>query len=206
MAGRAAVRVDDDLPAGEPRVAHRPADDELARRVDEHEVALVEAPLVVEVAREDRVQDVLDEVRLDERVGVEPVAVLRRNEDAHDLDRPLAAVLVDLVADRHLRLPSGRRYGRICAFRTSESRLAILCASMIGSGMSSSVSVQAYPNIIPWSPAPSRSSGSSSPGVLHLVRPLDAERDVGRLLVDRDHDAAGLGVEAVLGTVVADLA
>ena len=39
---------------------------------------------------------------------------------------------------------------------------------------------------------------------LHLVGGLDAERDVRRLLVERHHDAAGVGVEAVLGAVVAD--
>ena len=49
-------------------------------------------------------EDVLDQVGLDQRLGVEPVAVLRRDEDALDLDRALAAVLVDLVADRDLRL------------------------------------------------------------------------------------------------------
>src|SRR6185436_19855900 len=35
VAGHAAVGVDDDLAAGEPAVAHRAADDELAGRVDE---------------------------------------------------------------------------------------------------------------------------------------------------------------------------
>ena len=37
--------------------------------------------------------------------------------------------------------------------------------------------------------------------VLELVGHVHALRDVGRLLVDRDHDAARLGVEAVLGAV-----
>src|SRR5512132_983185 len=60
-------------------------------------------------------------------------------------------------------LPSGRRYGITPALRTSASRLANLCAIAIGSGISSSVSPQAYPNIIPWSPAPSASSSSSDP-------------------------------------------
>ena len=40
--------------------------------------------------------------------------------------------------------------------------------------------------------------------VLHLEGGVDALRDVGRLLVERDDDAAGLGVEAVLGARVAD--
>ena len=105
VAGSAAVGVDDDLPPGEAGVPHRPADHELAGRVDEDEVALLEAVLVVEVAREDRVEDVLDQVGLDQRLLVEAVAVLRRDEHAHDLDGPLPSVLVDLVADRHLRLP-----------------------------------------------------------------------------------------------------
>ena len=58
--------------------------------------------------------------------------------------------------------PSGRRYGRISALRTSARRLASLCASRIGIGMSSAVSVQANPNIMPWSPAPWVSRTSSS--------------------------------------------
>src|SRR6185503_8133351 len=58
-------------------------------------------------------------------------------------------------------LPSGRRYGITPALRTSASRLANRCAIAIGSGISSSVSRQAYPNIIPWSPAPSVSSSST---------------------------------------------
>ena len=41
--------------------------------------------------------------------------------------------------------------------------------------------------------------------VLGLERLVDALRDVGRLLVDRDDHAAGLGVEAVLRARVADL-
>src|SRR6185503_1660055 len=38
--------------------------------------------------------------------------------------------------------------------RTSVSRLASMCASWIGSGINSGVSLQAKPNINPWSPAP----------------------------------------------------
>ena len=49
-------------------------------------------------------QDVLDHVRLDQGLGVQPVAVLGRDQDPLDLDRPLVPALVDLVADRHLRL------------------------------------------------------------------------------------------------------
>ena len=40
-------------------------------------------------------------------------------------------------------LPSGRRYGRTPALRTSARRLASRCATAMGIGMSSSVSRQA---------------------------------------------------------------
>ena len=51
-------------------------------------------------------------------------------------------------------LPSGPRYGISSIFLTSASLSVSLCASWIGRGISSGVSSQAYPNIIPWSPAP----------------------------------------------------
>ena len=47
----AAVGVDDDLAAGEPGVSHRPADHELAGRVDVEEVGVLQAALVVEICR-----------------------------------------------------------------------------------------------------------------------------------------------------------
>ena len=77
-------------------------------------------------------------------------------------------------------------------------------ASAIGSGMSSGVSRQAKPNIIPWSPAPSSPTSTASPR--DLERRVDALGDVRRLLLDRDQRAAGLVVEAVVGARVADVA
>ncbi len=47
--------------------------------------------------------------------------------------------------------------------RTSDNRRDSRCARWIGSGINSGVSSHAYPNISPWSPAPCRSSSSSSP-------------------------------------------
>ena len=58
-------------------------------------------------------------------------------------------------------LPSGRRYGSVPFLRTSARRRAMRWARAIGSGMSSGVSRQAKPNIIPWSPAPSSSARST---------------------------------------------
>ena len=81
------------------------------------------------------------------------------------------------------------------------------CASVIGSGISSSVSptrVAEHHPLVAGAGAVERVVVARI--VLHLVGRVDALRDVGRLLVDRDDDAARVGVEAVLGAVVADLA
>ena len=51
-------------------------------------------------------------------------------------------------------LASGRSQGIVPSCRNSVIRLMIRCASAIGSGISSGVSLQAKPNIMPWSPAP----------------------------------------------------
>src|SRR6185369_12887439 len=59
-------------------------------------------------------------------------------------------------------LPSGRRNGSWPDLRASARRRAMRCASAMGSGMSSGVSRQANPNIIPWSPAPSSWAAASS--------------------------------------------
>ena len=88
----APVGVDDDLAAGQAGVAHRAADHELAGRIDVDEVLLAPARLVDELVREDRAQHVLDHVGLDQRVGVEPVAMLGRDEDVLDGDRQPAPI------------------------------------------------------------------------------------------------------------------
>ena len=54
-------------------------------------------------------------------------------------------------------LPSGSRYPISPLLRASASRRATLCASEIGSGISSGVSLLAKPIIMPWAPAPVRS-------------------------------------------------
>ena len=201
---RAAVGVDDDLPAGQARVAHRPADHELAGRVDVDEVLLLEPLLVVERVRQDRVQDVLDQVRLDQRLGVEPVAVLRRDEDALDLDRPLAAVLVDLVANRHLRLPVRPQVREHVGLAHLGEPLADAVREHDRQrhqlvGLAGRVA-EHHPLV-----AGADAVERVGVAVLRLERVVDALRDVGRLLVDRDDDAARLGVEAVLRARVADV-
>ena len=104
----AAVGVDDDLAAGEPGVAHRPADHELAGRVDVDEVARRRGGArrrgraAGSAAGRARSMSGLISVS-----ASSPSRCCVEIEHALDLDGPLAAVLVDLVAHRHLRLPVG---------------------------------------------------------------------------------------------------
>ena len=182
-----------------------PPIDELAGRVDVEEVAVVLDPaLVVEVVRQDRAQDVLDEVRLDQGLGVEAVAVLRRDEDALDLDRPLDPALVHLVANRHLRLPVGAQV-------REHLRLAHL-----GEALREPVRehdrqrhelVRLARRVAEHQPLVAGADAVERIGVavLHLERLVHALRDVRRLLVERRDHAAGLRVEAVLRAGVADL-
>src|SRR3954447_18642746 len=98
VAGHAAVGIDDDLAPGQAGVAYWAADDEAPGRVDEE--VLAQLLRVVELLRQDRLDDVLPEIVRDERLGA--LLVLGRDEELLDLDR--AAVL---IADRDLRLAVG---------------------------------------------------------------------------------------------------
>ena len=104
VAGHAAVGVDDDLAPGQAAVAHRPADHEAPGRVDQ------EVPqkllLVIQLAREHRPQDVLEQVRLDQALAVDAVGVLGGDQDLLDLDRPSV-----LIANGHLGLAVGTQVG-----------------------------------------------------------------------------------------------
>ena len=199
----AAVRVDDDLPPGQAGIAHRAADHELPGRVAVDEVAVLEPPLVVQILRQDRLDHVLDQVGLEQRVAVEPVAVLRRDEHALDLHRPLAAVLVELVADGDLGLAVGPQVRedvglphlgeppRQTVGEHDRQRHQLL-------GLVRRVA-EHHPLV-----ARALAVERVAVAVLLLVGVVDSLRDVGRLLVDRDHDAARLGVEAELRARVAD--
>ena len=65
----------------------------------------------------------------------------------------IRATLPPLYSTVTWLLPSGRRKSSP-ARRAFASWRVTACAYWIGAGMSSVVSSQAYPNIIPWSPAP----------------------------------------------------
>ena len=86
------------LRPGEPGVRLRATDDELPGGVDEHEPVVSQPSLVVELAGQDRVQHVLDDVGLHAPVDVDAIGVLRDDEQLVDLDGSRTAVLSLLVA------------------------------------------------------------------------------------------------------------
>ena len=87
-------------------------------------------------------------------------------------------------------LPSGRRYSSTPLRRASDRPLTSLCASMIGSGISSCVSVAGVAEHQPL---------VAGPAGVHALG------DVGGLLMNRREHGAGLGVEAELRARVADI-
>ena len=147
----------------------------------------------------------LDQVGLEQRVAVEPVAVLRRDEYPLDFHRPLAAVLVELVADGDLGLAVGPQV-------REDVRLPHLGEpprqAMGEHDRQRHQLVGLVRGVAEHHPLVARSLTIQRVAVpvLLLVRMVDALGDVGRLLVDRNDDAAGLGVEAELRARVADLA
>ena len=60
---------------------------------------------------------------------------------------------------------------------TSVNFLVSWCASEIGNGMNSGVSLEAYPIIIPWSPAPTSSAPISPRTSSAWVTPLEMSVD-----------------------------
>ena len=102
MAGHAAVGVDDDLAAGQPGVAHRAADDELAGRVDQQPVAVGGQAERGQLRLDDELLDVGGEQLLDRDV----LGVLGGDDDGVDGDR-----LVVLVDDGDLGLAVGPQVG-----------------------------------------------------------------------------------------------
>ena len=131
--------------------------------------------------------------------------MLGRDQHPLDLDGPLAAVLVDLVAHRHLGLAvrakvredvglahGGEPLGELVREHDRERHQLVRLAARVA---------EHHP-LVAGADAVDRVGFA----VLRLEGLLDALRDVGGLLVDRDHHTARLGIEAVLRARVADVA
>ena len=106
--------------------------------------------------------------------------------------------------DRDLRLAVGPQIVHQPLLAHGSQALGQLVGKRDGSGMSSGVSSQAKPNIMPL--VARAVVERAVAGLALLERLVHAEGDVRALLVDVRDDGAGLAVKAVLCTVVADLA
>ena len=155
--------------------------------------------VVLELRRHERPDDVLDQVGLDERLGVEARLVLRRDE--HGLERRGHAV--DVV-ERDLRLPVGPQVRQDAGLADlgQAVRQPVRQPDRHGHEVVGLVAgVAEHHALVAGALAVELLLGDV--GAL-LVGLVDALGDVGRLRVDRRHDAAGVAVEADRLAVVAD--
>ena len=204
--GRAAVGVDDDLAPGQAGVAHRAADHELAGRVDVDERRDPRGSS----RRRDRCGRIgrsTCSIRSGLIIvsGSSPSRCCVEMRTRSISTGRLAPVCVDLVADRHLRLavrPQIRQHVRLAHFgeplrdavREHDRQRHQLARLVRRVAEHHSLVARADPveRIVV--------AGSCCSSYARV----DALRDVGRLLVERDDHAARLGVEPVLGARVAD--
>ena len=184
MATHAAVGVDDDLAAGEATVAHRATGHEAACRVDE-----VVHIAVQKRGRNHRLDDTIDDLRTN--VGLFGIGVMLRGDD----NRVHGHRLVVLVADADLRLRVGAEPGEggVCLAQVGEllgERVGVTDGHRhehigLGAGVAEHHALVAG-------------------ALLVRVVAVDALVDVLGLLFDSEEHAAGVCVEANLGTRVAN--
>src|SRR5206468_963856 len=180
VAGVAAVGVDHDLAPREPGVGHRPADHEPAGWVD-----VGADRSAAKLGGDHGVDDVLGDVRA-QLVDRDLIVVLGREDDVVDPGGPAVVV----VAHRDLDLAVRAQVAELLAaahFRQPAGQ-AVRHHDRERHQLGRLVTGEAehHPRV----------AGAAD---------VHALGDVGLLLVDAAHDAAGLGVEAVLGARVADL-
>merc|ERR1712125_211119 len=84
--------------------------------------------------------------------------MLAGNDNGVDLLRFHRAIRLLNILDGDLVFPSGRSHHNSPLLRTSVSFLPSFVATECVRGMQSAVSSVAYPNIMPWSPAPTSKS------------------------------------------------
>ncbi len=144
----------------------------------------------------------LEQVRLDQRLGVDPVGVLRGDQDLFDLHRPAV-----LVAHGDLSLPVRAQVGKHIAL----AHLGQALGELVGQRDRQRHQLLGLVRGVAEHHALVARTGDVelvlvSRVVTRLIGRVDALGDVRRLLVDRVYDRAGVAVEAVGGVVVADLA
>ena len=195
MTGHAAVGVNDDLAASEPSVANGAADDKPAGRVDIDVVVIVG-----ELLGDHGTDDVFDQVRADHRVAINSVVVLSRDQHGLELDRSIV-----LVLERHLRLGVGPKIRNLACL----ADLGVLLRHAVRK-----VDRQRHEDLGLVAGVAEHHALVACALRVELVllgltrsdlfRGRDALRDVGRLLIEGDHDAAGVAVVPERLPVVAD--
>ena len=202
MAGHAAVGVDDDLATGESGVAHRAADLEAPRGVDERAVtADVEVGAALAQLGEDGLDDVGQDVRLEHALERHVGRVLGGEHDGVELDRA-----VTVIGDGDLRLAVGAQVGELVVLAHPGEALGEPVREVDGqrhelgrvvAGVAEHQALVARALLV-------EQVVDVAAGAV-LVRRVHALGDVGRLGADGDRHAAGAAVEAFLRAVVADL-
>jgi len=181
VAGHPAVRVDDDLAAGQAGVAHRASDDEASGRVDVHD-RVARPELMGDHRQDDGLHEVV--VQLGGGVGV----VLGRHDDRRHPGRQAVPVL-----DGDLGLAVGPQPGKLARL----AGLGQAAGHAVGQGDRERHQLRRL----------AAGEAEHHPLVAgpQLCR-VDPPGDVRRLLLHADQGPAGLVVEAVVGLRVADLA
>ena len=181
MTAHAAVAIDDDLSAGEAGVAVGAADFEAAGGVD------VDGDGGVPPLAQDGLDDVLDDLLLELVLAIVPGGVvLGREDDGVDADG-----LVVLILDGHLALGVGAEARNLV--RAADVGLALdeLVRELDGEG-------HELRGVL--------AGEAEHHALVAGAFAVDAHGDVVGLLVDGDHDAGAVGVEAHVAGGVADLA
>ena len=195
MTCHAAVCVGDDLAAGQPSVAERAPDHEAPGGIDEDVRLLVDG----EIAVDRRPHDVFEHVIVDHAMIV-TVGVLGGDHDGIDADRFVPVVL-------HRDLGFAVRPQEVDDFVLARRRERVRDAVRDDDGdrhqlFGFAAREAEHHALVARSDGGERFGGA----LLHLERLIDAERDVRRLFVDRDRDAARIGVKAEARIGIADLA
>ena len=189
----AAVGIDDDLAPRESGVAVRAADNELARRVDE--VFRLRAQ---ELCGNNLLNDLFDHVLADRR-KVNCLVVLRRDDNGINVDR--LSVLVD-HCDLCLAVRTQIRERAVLAYVRQAA-----CKLMCEHGRERHILGRFVRRIAEHHALVARTNRLCR---IHIALAgldclVDTLRDIRRLLVERDEDAAGVRIEAVAGIRIADL-
>ena len=192
-----AVGVDDDLAAGEARVAHGTANDKASGGVH-IDVGVVPRHVL---GGHDGSDDVLDEVGLDLAHVLDLGGVLRGDDDSRDLDG-----LAVLVAHRDLGLAVGAQVAQGSVVAHGGQSLGQAARQVVRHGHEGLGLVGGIAKHHALVAGADQVDGVGGGAGLGLERLVDALGDIGRLLVDEVHDAAGIAVKTELCAVVANAA